>query len=70
MTARARRSRLDKPLTARLMHPCPARKRAMPIEFDCSTLLPGRVMALEAQPLGRLFRTPGEITAVRPRLQP
>lgn len=57
--------RLNKPLTARLM-PLPGKKAGDAIAFEFEYFAPGRVMALEAQPLGRLFAS-NEIFTVKPR---
>jgi uncharacterized protein (UPF0210 family) len=46
--------RLDKPLTARLM-PIPGKKAGDPTEFDFAFFANSKVMALEAEPLGRNF---------------
>lgn len=46
--------RLDKPLTARLM-PVPGKKAGDPTGFDFSFFSNSRVLALEAEPLARIF---------------
>lgn len=57
--------RLRKPLTARLM-PVPGKKAGDATEFNFEYFVNSKVMALEAEPLGRLFAS-NETFTVKPR---
>lgn len=57
--------RLHKPLTARLM-PVPGKKAGDATEFNFDYFVNSRVMALEAEPLGKLFAS-NETFTVHPR---
>ena len=57
--------RLHKPLTARLM-PVPGKKAGEATEFDFEYFANSKVMALEAEPLGKLFAS-NETFTVKPR---
>lgn len=57
--------RLDKPLTARLM-PIPGKKAGELTNFDFAFFANSRVMALEAEPLGKALGGKGAV-ALRPR---
>ncbi len=57
--------RLRKPLTARLM-PVPGKKAGDATEFDFEYFANSKVMALEAEPLGKLFAS-NETFTVKPR---
>ncbi len=57
--------RLHKPLTARLM-PIPGKKAGDATEFDFEYFANSKVMALEAEPLGKLFVS-NETFTVKPR---
>lgn len=57
--------RLHKPLTARLM-PLPGKKAGDSVEFDFEYFSNSKVMALQAEPLGRLFAS-NETFTVKPR---
>jgi uncharacterized protein len=58
-------SRLDKPLTARLM-PIPGKKAGDPTNFDFAFFAPSQVMALESAPLSAPFNTQ-EVFQIRKR---
>ncbi len=57
--------RLNKPLTARLM-PVPGKKAGEATEFNFDYFVNSRVMALEAEPVGKLFAS-NETFTVKPR---
>ena len=57
--------RLHKPLTARLM-PVPGKKAGDATDFNFDFFSNSRIMALEAEPLGRLFAA-NETFSIHPR---
>jgi len=57
--------RLNKPLTARLM-PVPGKKAGDATEFNFDYFVNSRVMALEAEPVGKFFAS-NETFTVKPR---
>jgi uncharacterized protein (UPF0210 family) len=59
--------RLNKPLTARLL-PIPGKSAGEMTDFDFDYFVNGRIMALEAQPLKKLFAA-NEIFNVRARAE-